>query len=230
MSGLFITFEGCEGSGKSTHSEKVYQTLIKNGYPVLLTHEPGGTKVSDRIRELLLNRNEDGNFNNLVPNAELMLYLASRAQHVEELIMPAIKAGKIVLCDRFFDATMAYQGYGRSLDTSFLKEVNAFITHGVSPDMTILLDIEPEAGIERSKKIKKPAASEGQLDRMESQSIKFHNTVRQGYLEIAKMETERIFVYDANQPLEQNFEQISKKIMTFIESHAVPRNSWSKPS
>lgn len=230
MSGLFITFEGCEGSGKSTHSEKVYQALIKNGYPVLLTHEPGGTKVSDRIRELLLSRNEDGNFNNLVPNAELMLYLASRAQHVEELILPAIKAGKIVLCDRFFDATMAYQGYGRGLDPAFLKSVNSFITHGLSPDITILMDIEPETGIERSKKIKKPAASEGELDRMESQSMKFHKTVREGYLEIARMETERIFVYEATQPLEQNFDQIFKTIMTFIESHAVPRNSWSKPN
>ena len=230
MSGLFITFEGCEGSGKSTHSEKVYQTLIKNGYPVLLTHEPGGTKVSDRIRELLLNRNEDGTFNNLVPNAELMLYLASRAQHVEELILPAIKAGKIVLCDRFFDATLAYQGYGRQLDASFLKSVNSFITHGLCPDMTILMDIDPELGIERSKKIKKPAASEGELDRMESQSLKFHKTVREAYLEIAKMEPDRISVFDATKPQDQNFEEIFKKIISLIESHAVPRNTWSKPN
>ena len=228
MSGLFITFEGCEGSGKSTHSERVYQALIKAGYPVLLTHEPGGTKISDKIRELLLRREEEGGFPNIVPNAELMLYLASRAQHVEELILPALKAGKVVLCDRFADATVAYQGYGRNLDIQILKSMNDFISHNLLPDLTILLDIDPAVGIERSKRVKKNFASEGELDRMESQSLKFHSAVRNGYLDIAKAEPGRILVYDALSPMEQNFDTILKNIMNFIGDHAISRSNRPK--
>ena len=230
MSGAFITFEGCEGSGKSTQSERVYQALIKNGYPALLTREPGGTKISDRIRELLLARNEDGSFNNMTANTELMLYLASRAQHVEELIFPALKAGKIVLCDRYFDATAAYQGYGRGLDFGFLKLVNDFITQKLNPDLTILMDISPDVGLERSRKIKKNFAKEGELDRMESQSLKFHAAVREGYLSIARQEPDRVVVFDGVKPLEQNFEQILERIMTHLQKNAISGHNRPRPS
>lgn len=227
MSGMFITFEGCEGSGKSTHSEKIYQNLIKKGYPVLLTHEPGGTKISDKIRELLLTKGE-GELENIVPNAELMLYLASRSQHIEELILPALKAGKIILCDRFSDATIAYQGYGRGVDMEILLQVNNFVSHNIKPDFTILLDIEPKLGIERSKRIKKPYASEGELDRMESQSIKFHNAVRKGYLEIAKKEPDRVKVFDTSENIDDIFNQIMECILNKIQADALQRSSKTR--
>jgi len=221
MRGLFITFEGCEGSGKSTHSERIYQALIRKGYPVLLTHEPGGTKISDKIRELLLTKEDVVSMDNIVPNAELMLYLASRAQHVEELIIPALKGGKVVLCDRFSDTTIAYQGYGRELDLDVLYAFNNFIAHGLIPDHTILLDIEPKVGIERSKRLKKAYASEGELDRMESQSIKFHNSVRKGYLEIARKESKRFQVYNTAKPVEDTYNEILDHVIHLIQSHNV---------
>lgn len=228
MGGILITFEGCEGSGKSTHSEKIYQALIKKGYPVLLTHEPGGTKVSDKIRELLLSKENEGGSGNIVANSELMLYLASRAQHVEELIFPAMKAGKVVLCDRFSDATMAYQGYGRGLDIKMLKTFNDFISMALVPNLTVLLDIEPRVGIERSKRIKKTYASEGELDRMESQSLKFHHLVRKGYLEIAKAEPDRVAVFNTENPIDKNYTDIINCIIDCINKNAIQKNSRSR--
>ncbi len=219
MSGLFITFEGCEGSGKSTHAEKIYQCLIKKGFPVLLTHEPGGTKISDKIRELLLTNDDSKILNNLVPNSELMLYLASRSQHVEELIMPSLKKGKIILCDRFSDATVAYQGYGRGLDIEMLKTMNNFISYNIKPDYTILLDIDAKVGIDRSRRMDKTYASSGELDRMESQGLRFHRHVRQGYLEIAKDEPDRIQVFDSSKNIKETYDQIEEFILKIIETH-----------
>ncbi|EKD26093.1 MAG: hypothetical protein ACD_79C01375G0008 [uncultured bacterium] len=230
MKGIFITFEGCEGSGKSTHSEKIYQALIKHGIPVLLTHEPGGTKISDKIRELLLTKDEVVGMDNIVPNAELMLYLASRAQHVEELILPALKSGKVILCDRFSDATMAYQGYGRKLDLEMLVKINDFISHSLVPDFTILLDIDPKVGIERSKRIKKAYAQEGELDRMESQSMAFHNAVREGYLSIAKKEPERIQVFETSEPIDSTFNKILENIMKLIKENGISKHNKPKKS
>jgi dTMP kinase len=231
MKGLFVTFEGCEGSGKSTHSEKIYQSLIKQGYPVLLTHEPGGTKISDKIRELLLTKQDTIGVNNIVPNAELMLYLASRAQHVEELIMPSLKANKIVLCDRFADATVAYQGYGRKLDLKMLRAFNTFVSHGLVPHHTVLLDIEPRVGIERSKRIKKAFASEGELDRMESQSLRFHNAVRKGYQEIARHNPDRFAIYNTSQRVEATFKDILNHLLKLIENQCdIPKSSGKSGS
>jgi len=219
MSGLFITFEGCEGSGKSTHAEKIYQCLIKKGFPVLLTHEPGGTKISDKIRELLLTNDDSKILNNLVPNAELMLYLASRSQHVEELIIPSLKKGKIILCDRFSDATVAYQGYGRGLDIEMLKTMNSFISYNIKPDYTILLDIDAKLGIDRSRRMDKTYASSGELDRMESQGLRFHRHVRQGYLEIAKDDPDRIHVFDSSKNIKETYDQIEEFLLKIIENH-----------
>jgi len=217
MSGLFITFEGCEGSGKSTHAEKIYQFLIKKGYPVLLTHEPGGTKISDKIREFLLTKDDGNSFTNLVPNTELMLYLASRSQHVEELILPSLKKGKIILCDRFSDATIAYQGYGRGLDIEMLKTMNSFISYNLKPDYTILLDIDAKVGIDRSRRMDKTYASSGELDRMESQGLRFHRHVRQGYLELAKENPDRIHVFDSSKNIKETYTQIEEFLLKVIE-------------
>jgi dTMP kinase len=219
MKGLFITFEGCEGSGKSTHSEKIYQALIKKGYPVVLTHEPGGTQFSEKIRELLLSPDKE---EPIVPYAEWLLYLASRAQHVERLILPALKTGKIVLCDRFTDATVAYQGYGRELDIDMLNLMNDFITRHLIPDYTILLDIDPNVGLERSKRLKKNYAREGELDRMESQTLDFHQKVRKGYLEIAKAFPNRVTIIDTSStPAEETLKQIHECILNLIQKHGI---------
>lgn len=227
MSGFFITFEGCEGSGKSTHAEKIYQFLIKKGYPVILTHEPGGTKISDKIRELLLSQGDNGVSKNLVPNAELMLYLASRAQHVEELIIPALKKGSVILCDRYSDATVAYQGYGRGLDIEMLKKINDFVSFDVKPDYTILLDIDPKTGLERSKRINKTYASSGELDRMESQGLRFHRLVREGYLKIANDEPERVKVFDSSLSIEETYSMIENVVLEKIKDNVIPKSSRS---
>ncbi|MBN2143271.1 MAG: dTMP kinase [Candidatus Aureabacteria bacterium] len=219
MKGLLVTFEGCEGSGKSTHSEKIYQTLIKKSYPVVLTHEPGGTRFSEKIRELLLSPDKE---EPILPYAEWLLYLASRAQHVEKLILPALKTGKIVLCDRFTDATVAYQGYGRGLDIDMLNLMNDFITRHLMPDYTILLDIDPGIGLERSKRLKKNFALNGELDRMESQSLEFHQKVRNGYIEIAKAFPNRVSIFDTSTvPVEETLSQIQDCIMNLIQKHGL---------
>jgi dTMP kinase len=216
MQGFFITFEGCEGAGKSTLSEKIYQALLEKKIPAIRTHEPGGTKVSEKIRELLLSKDST-----LAPMTEVMLYLASRAQHVQEIIGPALENGKVVLCDRFSDATIAYQGYGRGIDIPTLLRMNDFITNGLRPQHTVLLDIDPRIGLERSKRLSKASAPQGELDRIESESLAFHDAIRKGYLEIAKCNTERITMYDASQPLIEIFPQILLHLLTVIQKHAL---------
>ena len=158
--GLFITFEGPDGSGKSTNSLLFCDYLRKKGYKVVHTREPGGTKLSEFIRDLLLKPGE-----RISPVTELLLYAASRAQHVKDVILPAIEAGKVVVCDRFSDATIAYQGFGRKLDLGMIQELNRIATEGLKPDLTILLDVNTKEGLKRARRIK------GKKDRIEQEKV-----------------------------------------------------------
>ncbi|RMG60515.1 MAG: dTMP kinase [Deltaproteobacteria bacterium] len=197
-SALFITFEGIEGSGKTTQIRRLREHFEALGKPVLATREPGGTPLADRVRELILaNRTEK-----VSPRAELFLYLASRAQHVHSVIKPALRQGITVICDRFTDATLAYQGYGRGLDLAFLEGLNRYATEGIVPDLTFLLDVPAREGLERVRK------SRGTLDRLESESLEFHEKVRRGYLELAAREQERIVVLDGRMGEDEIFSRI----------------------
>ena len=163
-SGLFITFEGTEGSGKTTHIHRLTEDLTKAGHRVKKTREPGGTDIGDQIRTILL----DVNNSQLSSTAELMLYAASRAQHVGQKIIPALKTGAIVVSDRFADASVAYQGYGRELDLTLIQQLNAMATNGLQPDLTFLLDLPIEIGLQRA------TASRHNLDRIERETLEFH--------------------------------------------------------
>jgi dTMP kinase len=176
--GRFITVEGPEGSGKSTHSRLLCLHLKKKGFKVLHTREPGGTKIGEAIRKVLLDKKNKG----MSGACELLLFLAARAQIVEEIIRPALARGYIVVCDRFHDATVAYQGYGAGLDLKLIDSMGRLATGGLRPDLTVLLDVETEVGLKRA----------GIKDRMEIKPVRFHKKVRNGYLEIAKKEPRRI--------------------------------------
>lgn len=192
--GFFITFEGIEGCGKSTQVRLLSESLKDAGISSLFTREPGGTLIGVRIREILLNPDNTG----IAPEAELLLYAADRAQHVREVIKPALDAGKVVICDRFIDATTAYQGMGRGLDRSLINELNRIACLGIIPDLTLLLDCPVEIGIKRAleRNSKKGPATD---DRFEREAAAFHQKVRDGYLGIAGAEPERVKVVDACQ-------------------------------
>ena len=187
MNGVLITFEGIEGSGKSTQIERLSSYLMDKGLPVLTTLEPGGTPLGIKLREVLLNSKAD----EIIPLSELFLYLAERAQHVREMIIPALSEGKIVISDRFLDATVAYQGYGRNLDLTLIEKLNGLASQGIKPDLTILLDMETTSGIERARR-------GGKGDRLEKEGNFFHNRVREGYLRIAALEPERVKIVNAS--------------------------------
>ena len=187
--GFFIAFEGPEGSGKSTQIRRLAKRLEEVGRDFIVTKEPGGTHAGDAIRAVLLDPRL-----RIDPLPEFLLYSASRAQHVEEVVRSALEAGKLVVSDRFAGASVAYQGYGRGLDLSFIKELTSRVTSDISPDLTLLLDMEPERGLER-------VANRGQKDRLERADLNFHRRVHQGFLEQAK-EDESWVVLDAEQPEE----------------------------
>lgn len=195
--GLLITFEGVEGSGKSTQLAALSRRLKEMGLQIVETKEPGGTRIGKEIRRVLLQRREGGGFDKLTTTmsgaTELLLYLASRAQLVEEVIKPALSAGKIVLSDRFTDSSVAYQGYGRSLPLDLIDRLNRFATQGIFPHLTLLLDLDPEVGLARIAKEKGRG-----LDRLEGEEITFHRRVREGYLRLAEGEPKRIKVLAAD--------------------------------
>lgn len=190
--GLFITFEGPEGSGKSTQLALLADWLRGQGYEVLTTREPGGTRIGETIRSLL----HDVRFTEMRPRAEILLYSASRAQLVDEVIRPALAAGQVVLCDRYADSTYAYQGYGRGLPLDWLREITDFATDGLRPDLTIYLDLEPSIGLARK------VAGRAEMNRLDREQLDFHRRVRAGYLELAGAEPERWRVVAADEPLE----------------------------
>jgi len=186
--GIFITIEGGEGSGKTTQSRLLKEYLEKLGRKVLLTREPGGTLFAESIRKILLSPDSRP-----VPLSELFLYEAARAQHMDEFVIPALKAGKVVICDRFTDATVAYQGYGRKLDIKLINQLNKEATFGILPNLTIYLDIDPKKGLNKAKFLDKESyGTDG--DRIERESAVFHNNVRKGYLSQAKKHHKRIKV------------------------------------
>ena len=194
--GLFITFEGPEGSGKTTQIELLREYLEERGYSVLATREPGGTSIGDKIRVVLLDpRNIE-----MLPASEALLFSAARAQIVTQVIRPHLTQGSIVLCDRYADSTLAYQGYGHGLDLEMLGAITALVTEGLKPDLTVYLDIDVEEGLRR--KVAAHKASNSEWNRIDRQEMAFHQRVREGYLKMAAQEPDRWLVIDATQPLE----------------------------
>ncbi len=191
--GIFITFEGIDGVGKSTQLNLVYQKCLQLGHPVIKTREPGGTELGRRIRQLLL----DPGFTSISAQTELLLYAADRAQHVAEVIIPALEAGKVVLCDRYLDSTVAYQGYGLDRDPVLVRRINELAVGGVLPQITLCLDEEPARALKRTKG-----------DRIEQRDLDYYHKVRTGYRQIAQAEPERFFLIDASGTIEQVFDKI----------------------
>ena len=204
--GLFITFEGPDGSGKTTKAQLLYEYLQGRGYPVFLTREPGGTGIGDQIREVLhsLENTE------MLPQTEILLYSASRAQLVGQIIRPHLDQGEIVLCDRYADSTLAYQGYGHGLDLQVLQVITTFATGGLKPDLTIYLDIDVEEGLRR--KLAAHQVGEAEWNRMDQQELAFHRRVREGYLQMAAAEPERWVVIEAAQPADVAQRAIRAKV------------------
>ncbi|PRX26442.1 thymidylate kinase [Orenia metallireducens] len=201
MKGYFITLEGVEGSGKSTQVRLIKEYLEGLGYKVLTTFEPGDTEVGKEIRRILLSPDNT----ELVSRAELLLYVAERAQHVFELVKPSLAKGKIVISDRYTDATLAYQGYARGLNQKLIEELNVIATEGLEPDLTLLLDIDPQISLQRAKQV--TAQNHYKGDRIEAEKISFHQRVREGYLDLANKK-ERIELIDAKQSIEDIFNSI----------------------
>lgn len=195
---MFITFEGTEGSGKTTQIGRLVKELSEANYSVQSTREPGGTTVGDQIRSILLNPLNE----RLFPTSELLLYAASRAQHVREVIVPALKNGEIVISDRFADASVAYQSYGRNLNLTLIAQLNRIATDGLVPDLTFLLDLPVEIGLQRASR------SRGTLDRIEQEKLEFHRRVQTGYLSIAEEAPDRIKVVDATKPMDVIYQEI----------------------
>lgn len=187
----FITFEGIEGSGKTTQIGLLHRALVKQGWDVLLTREPGGTPTGDRIRALLLDSTSV-----MAATTELLLYAAARAEHVETLIRPALAAGRTVLCDRFTDATYAYQGYGRGLPLDLIEAIHALKPLAITPDRTVLFDLEPGEAIGRARR--RESAKTVDESRFEREGAAFHERVRRGYLEIARKAPGRFLVVDGS--------------------------------
>src|SRR3989338_8389117 len=202
---LFITLEGIEGSGKTTQITLLKKALQKKGYVVLTTREPGGTVIGDQIRNVLLKRQNK----KLVRVAELLLYEASRAQHVQEKIWPALQKGKIVISDRYSDASTVYQGVARALSTELTNKLNRIATQNLSPHLTLVLDCPVHMGLKRV--LKRTASS--RLDRIEQEKISFHQKVRQGYLRLAKKEAQRVKVIEATGSAQQIHEKVLKEVL-----------------
>jgi len=195
MSGLFVTFEGVEGAGKTTQIALLKNALESEGRTVCVTREPGGDALAEAVRRLVLHEE-------MTARAELLLFLASRAQNVERVIRPRLEAGDVVLCDRFTDSSLAYQGYGRELGREAVHMLNTFATGGLFPDLTFLLDLEPTVGLER----------QSDRNRMESETLAFHERVRKGFLTEAANDTQRFCVLDATQPVESLHQQIRARL------------------
>lgn len=199
----FITFEGIEGSGKTTQMQLLRDWLQARGEQVLATREPGGTAIGDRIRAILL----DPNHTEMAAETEILLYSAARAQIVRQVIRPHLEQGWIVVCDRFFDSTLAYQGYGRGLPLDILRDITAFATGGLVPDLTFYLDLPVEVGLRRK------AQTPAEWTRFEAETLAFHRRVRKGYLELASAEPRRWVVLDAGQPAELIQERIRQEVL-----------------
>lgn len=205
--GFFITIEGGEGSGKSTLIEMIYKWLIDNKIDSIKTREPGGIKISEEIRGIIL----DSNNTNMDGKTEALLYAASRRQHLVEKVMPALGDGKIVLCDRFIDSSLAYQGHARGIGIDSILELNKFAIDKCMPDLTILLDIDPEIGLKRINKDR-----DREVNRIDLEKIEFHNKVREGYKLVYNNNKNRIKIIDANKDIELVFNEVIKILKEYI--------------
>jgi dTMP kinase len=203
---MFITLEGPEGSGKSSQLPDLAEFLRGQGWDVLTTREPGGTPIGDQIRQILMRLDNQ----ELHPRTEILLFLASRAQLVEQVIKPALREGKLVLCDRFGDSTLAYQGYGHGLDLDILRTMLDFATDKLKPDLTLLLDVDVETGLQRKRK-------EDEWNRLDAYELAFHQRVREGYHELCRQEPERWCVIDAMQPKEAVQLALRQAVMQFLQ-------------
>ena len=207
-----ITFEGIEGSGKSTQIKLVAEYLMKKKVPLVVTQEPSGTGIGRKIGGILFNREHS----HLCAETEMFLFCAARAQHVREVIMPALEQNKVVLCDRFSDATYAYQGFGRGLNQEFIRLINDYSALLLKPDMTLLFDLPVEIGLrratDRNNRLEKPSAT----DRFERETLEFHRRIREGYLDILRKDPERFRLIDANRDVDVIQEEVRRHISDFI--------------
>jgi dTMP kinase len=202
QSGLFITFEGGEGAGKSLLIQNIQHELSQRGLPVVLTREPGGSVLGESIRRTLLNHEKNMSIG---LKAELLLFLAARAQNLEECIIPELTAGKIVLCDRFNDSTVAYQGLARGLGMEEVQKLCDWVCGKTIPNLTFVLDVDPQIGLQRTKTAHKENAHAGEVDRIESEKLEFHNIVRKALKQLAKQHPDRIIVLDASLTADEVF-------------------------
>jgi dTMP kinase len=208
---LFITLEGPDGSGKSTQITYLAESLRARGYSVVVTREPGGTDISDQVREVIMKMKNTA----MHPRTEILLFQASRAQHVEELIRPHLQRGDIVLCDRFADSTIAYQGYGHGTDLVVLNQIVDFATGGLKPDLTILLDIACEDGLKRRQ------SGGGEWNRLDDYQLAFHCRVREGYLKMAAAEPKRWLILDAGQDKDRVKSNLINTVLPRVDTHMI---------
>jgi len=211
--GRFITFEGIDGSGKTTQIGRLARVLRRRGIPIVITREPGGTPIADRIREILLSSKSTG----MQPTTEVLLYFASRAENVARVIRPALEAGKIVLCDRYTDASMAYQGYGRRLGTTIVRRLHEFACQDVNPDLTLVLEIDPQTSVERARRRNtRHRRDEG---RLEQETLDFYRRVRRGYHNLARREPHRVKLLEGEAPPAVVHETILKAVEPLIRRY-----------
>ena len=211
---LFITFEGIEGCGKSTQAKLAGRYLKKQRIPFITTEEPGGTSLGRRVREILLN-NAPHDGVKMHAETELLLFFAARAQHVREVIMPSLREGKVVLCDRFSDATIAYQGFGRGLNIDLIRLINNFSSDGLKPDFTLLFDLPVEIGLKRAmERISRNKGIPAE-DRFEREALEFHSRVREGYLTLARSEPDRFRIVDASKDIESVHHEVCIHLSQF---------------
>ena len=207
---MFITVEGVEGCGKTTVLKMVYETLVNQNYDILLTREPGGVKISEQIRGIILDKENKS----LDDRSEALLFAASRRQLLVEKIWPALKEGKIVLCDRYVDSSLAYQGGGKKLGIDEVLSVNLFATENTLPDLTVLFDIDPELGLKRIAQ-----NSNREVNRLDLQELDFYNRVRNSFLELAKRYPERYVIVDASLPMDEVYKKVLKVIKNRIDEN-----------
>ena len=207
LRGRFITLEGIEGSGKSTQIRHLAELLIQTGHRVLQTREPGGTPTAEAIRHILLTASSQ---EPVTPHVEALLILAARCQHVTHLIRPALQRGVVVLCDRFSDSTFAYQGFGRGLDLQWLREANEIATGGLTPDLTLVLDLPVSVGLARRR------ADRGRQNRLDHETERFHRKVRRGFLALAGKEPGRMVIVNANRPAQKVRDQLSEIVLGWM--------------
>jgi dTMP kinase len=200
---LFITFEGPEGSGKTSVIQNIYKILQDNGHDVIVTREPGGVKISEEIRNILLDNQHLG----MDQKTEALLFAASRRQHVMEVIKPALEANQTVLCDRYIDSSLAYQGHARGIGIEEVYQLNLFAIEALMPDLTLFIDVKPEVGLARVKN------NQREMDRLDNESLTFHEKVYEGYMKIAEIEPERIKIINGNQSIEDVVQDALKHIL-----------------